>query len=449
VVVLCFVVWFCPDPLLGGKTVKTDRPLDDRQTFHLTSTTRRNNSSWSKRLGRYRIVTVMNDKQEISMAAASTSVQLDGFAPAAGSGAGSSSSLALASSVAAAAGGGGGAGLQSIAIATSSTVAVAATTTSSSAVATTQTKRAKKRGPQQPQQGQGGSAVAALGRAAENNREFVEDTVVRPLSEVGPNFVPITLPQIQLRLKNLLERLPKDLPNVPPPSSSFNNENNSHANDNNESYSAIKSFASTLQVAIEEYNLLISLVSSATYKWGVDRSGASQQNLAVMGAELQQCQDVISNVVSARLSNVLCPAVDVLIGEVEVVRSEGGGEDSSTCTSRDGGRSMGVEDITGSVPATKRMKLNDDRLSSLNTSNTDNNKSNKLHPTHERRINHYTRPLVDPSYVHVCHCILARNAPLIRHAVATSIHTAARVIGDYMKAMKKDTSHDAGKGGYY
>ncbi len=386
----------------------------------------------------------MNDKQGSSVAAASTSVQLDGFAPAAGSGAGSSSSLASAplvvmDSSAAAGGGGGGAGLQSIAIATTSTVTAAAiATTSSSAVATTQTKRAKKRGPQQPQQGGSAAAststaAAAVGRSAENNHEFVEESAVRPLSEVGSNFVPISLPQIQLRLKNLLEQLPKDLPKVPS-SSSFDNERNND-NENNVSYTAIKSFASTLQITIEEYNLLLSLVSSATYTWGVDRSGASQQNLAVMSAELQQCQDVISNVVSARLSNVLCPAVDVLIGEVEVVRAEGGGDEKKQ------------NDVSGSAPAAKRIKLNDDRLSS-NDSNIHNN-SNKPHTNHERRINHYTRPLVDPSFVHLCHCILARNAPLVRHAVATSIHTAHRVIGDYMKAMKKDMSHDAGKGGYY
>lgn len=178
-----------------------------------------------------------------------------------------------------------------------------------------------------------------------------------------------------------------------------------------------------MQIAIEEYNLLLSLVSCATYKWGVDRSGASQQNLSVMSAELQQCQDVISNVVSARLSNVLCPAVDVVIGEVEIVRDGARGDD---------GKAENVE-----APAKKR-KLNEDKLSTLSSG-----------ANGERRVNHFTRPLVDPSYVHLCHCILARNAPLIRHTVATSVYTAQRVIGDYSKAMKKDSSHDSGKGGYY
>jgi hypothetical protein len=389
----------------------------------------------------------MNSKSnQESAAAAPTSVQLDGFAPAAGSGASSSAvassaGVAIASSsVSAAAGsGGGGAGLQSIASVTAAATTTTATT--SSAIAATQTKRAKKRGPSQQQQqghGQGGMAAStststAAGRSAENY-DFSEETALRPLSDIGSNFEPLTLPQIQLRLKNLLEQLPKDLPKVPP------DDMNSSSNDAASPYTTIKLFASTLQVTIEEYNLLISLVSSATYKWGVDRSGASQQNLAVMSAELQQCQDVISNVVSARLSNVLCPAVDVLIGEVEVVKVGGvaenmknGGDGSGSCGD---GREVTMEDVSGSSAA-KRIKLNDDRL---NDSKPQSN---------ERRINHYTRPLVDPSYVHLCHCILARNAPLIRHAVATSIHTAHRVIGDYMNAMKKDTSHDAGKGGYY
>ena len=401
----------------------------------------------------------------------SSSVQLDGFAPATGSGAGSSSVATIASSAAApapsAAGGGGvgggggaGAGLSSNSAATTTTTtavaaaaaAVAATTTTS-VVATTQTKRAKKRGAQQGVGGGGGggggatstSTTAARASTSVEDYDLSEETVLRPLSDIGLNFEPITLPQIQLRLKNLLEQLPKDLPEVPPNelTTSDTNKNNATSSSDGDLYTTIKSFASTLQITIEEYNLLISLVSSATYKWGVDRSGASQQNLAVMSAELQQCQDVISNVVSARLSNVLCPAVDVLIGEVEVVRGGVGGGETNASSSIGDGQAMEMDaSVSATAPAAKRIKLNDDRLQS-NNSNNNNARQN------ERRINHYTRPLVDPSYVHLCHCILARNAPLIRHAVATSIHTAHRVIGDYMKAMKKDTSHDAGKGGYY
>ena len=328
---------------------------------------------------------------------------LDGFAPAVGSGAGAgagvgggSSSIAVASksktadgvgTTTIAAGGGGGAGSNAAAEAKKP--------------ARTTKKRASQKG------------AGAAGTSAENNdSKQVDETVIRSLPTIGPDFEPMTLPQIQLRLKSLVEKLPQDLPAVPP--------DHEPVDDNLQLYSPIKDFASALQTTIEEYNLLLSLVSSATYKWGVDRSGASQQNLSVMSAELQQCQDVISNVVSARLSNVLCPAVDVMIGEVEIVKAS-------------------QDNIGEGEKASKKRKLNEDRLGTDSTNNTQN----------ERRINHYTRPLVDPGYVHLCHCILARNAPLIRHTVATSIHTAQRVIGDYLNAMKKDSSHEAGKGGYY
>ena len=325
---------------------------------------------------------------------------LDGFAPAVGSGAaagvgGGSSSIAVASksktadgvgTTPIAAGGGGGGGSNAAAEAKKPR---------------TTKKRASKKG------------AGAAGTSAENNdSKQVDETVIRSLPTIGPDFEPMTLPQIQLRLKSLVEKLPQDLPAVPP--------DHEPVDDNLQLYSPIKDFASALQTTIEEYNLLLSLVSSATYKWGVDRSGASQQNLSVMSAELQQCQDVISNVVSARLSNVLCPAVDVMIGEVEIVKAS-------------------QDNIGEGEKASKKRKLNEDRLGTDSTNNTQN----------ERRINHYTRPLVDPGYVHLCHCILARNAPLIRHTVATSIHTAQRVIGDYLNAMKKDSSHEAGKGGYY
>jgi hypothetical protein len=145
-----------------------------------------------------------------------------------------------------------------------------------------------------------------------------------------------------------------------------------------------------------------------------------------MNSELQQCQEVITSVVSGRLSNVLCPAVDVLVGRVEIVKA-------TAVASDDGG---GVEE-NGSTCTKKRKLDSTDRL--INTSNTRN----------EQRINHYTRPLVDPSYVHLCHQIVARNGEMLRYTLATCIHTAQRVIGDYLKAMKKDVGHEASKGGYY
>ena len=293
-----------------------------------------------------------------------------------------------------------------------------ASTTSTNTTAAPPTKRTKKRGPTKKgsmSSGGGGSSADNMSSAAE------EETTITSLSETTTsNFKPLSLQQIKLRLSQLIDKLPKDLPEAPP---DYNNDTTDKTL--YEQFAPIKKWANTIQISIEEYNLLLSLVAAATYKWGVDRSGASQQNLSVMNAELQQCQEVISNVVSPRLTNVLCPAVDVLVGEIEIIR--------------DGKGDKGDED--DEAPAKKR-KLNDDQLSATTATNS-NITGN------EKRINHYTRPLVDSNYSHLCHCILARNAEMIRHTVATSIYTAQKVIGDYLHAMKKDSSHEASKGSYY
>ncbi|KAL3794381.1 hypothetical protein HJC23_012918 [Cyclotella cryptica] len=259
---------------------------------------------------------------------------------------------------------------------------------------------------------------SAFNSSASNRDDDGTDTTISannipPLSEVGRNFQPCTLPEIQARLKALMEQMPKEIPPIPTEEFEVNDEATSK---NTEIRAQIKSFASQLQQTIENYNLLLSLVSSATYKWGVDRSGASQQNLSVMVSELQQCQEMISSSVSGRLSNVLCPAVDVLVGEVEIVRGDG---DDGAHDEEDGNNN-----------SRKKRKLNDCNV------------NNGRILTKERRINHYIRAQVDPAYVHLCHVILARNAALIRHTVATSIHTAQKVIADYLKAMKKDGGHD-------
>jgi hypothetical protein len=261
--------------------------------------------------------------------------------------------------------------------------------------------------------------------------DYTEDAALRPLSEVSSEgFEPMGLPQIHFRLGDLLDKLPNDLPSSPPLATNHYSDIDivvarpTNGVVHNDPRASVLSFASALQVVVEEYNLLLSLVSSAVYRWGVDRSGASQQNLSVMNSELQQCQDVIASVVSSRLSNVLCPAKDIMVGEIEIVRNDSGGEN---------GHELDGEVVESGKK--RKLSCNSDRQFGYGSG--------------ERRINHYIRPLVDPTYVQLCDTILVRNAGMIRHAVATSIHTAKRVIGDYLNAMKKDTSHDVGKGGYY
>jgi len=247
-----------------------------------------------------------------------------------------------------------------------------------------------------------------------------ETTIIQPLSQVTCNFEPLSLPQIKLRISALLEKLPKDLPSIPPAWD--------ESIDQTTSWKPVAKFANEVQVVIEEYNLLLSLVNASTYKWGVDRSGASQQNLSVMSAELQQCQETITNVVSSRISNVLCPAVDVLAEETEIIRDNG--EERKVVKEK--------VDAEMKEPATKKRKLD---------GNHDDQLASSL-PSREVRRSTYARLLVDPGYVHLCHQILARNGLLIRHTVATSIHTAHTTIGDYLKAMKKETGEESKASGW-
>lgn len=299
---------------------------------------------------------------------------------------------------------------------------------------TTAVATAKKR-PAKKSSSKAASAAGGAGEMSSNNSDdsalnYNEDATVQPLMPISSStFKPMTLSQIQLRIKLLLDKLPVDLPDTPP---NYIDEDSLHYLNY---YPPIKSFASSLQIIIEEYNFLLGLVAAATYQWGVDRSGASQQNLSVMSSELQQCQEVITSVVSGRLSNVLCPAVDVLVGHVEIVRNddEGGGRGGGGV----GGKKRKLEATYSSTTTTELLPQPHNTQTATKTADN------------EKRINHYTRPQVDPSYVHLCHQIVARNGEMLRYTIATCIHTAQCVIGDYLKAMKKDIGHDVGKGGYY
>jgi len=169
-----------------------------------------------------------------------------------------------------------------------------------------------------------------------------------------------------------------------------------------------------------------------------------------MNSELQQCQEVISTVVSGRLSNVLCPAVDALVGRVEIVRGRGGGDGNDAGVKENGSGGSKKRKLDSTTAATTNDNAGDSTTTDhrlLDTKTTSSTTFSSF--TNEQRINHYTIPLVDPSYVHLCHQIVARNGELLRYTLATCIHTAQRVIGDYLKAMKKDVGHEVGKGGYY
>jgi hypothetical protein len=148
-----------------------------------------------------------------------------------------------------------------------------------------------------------------------------------------------------------------------------------------------KEWAATLQAVLEEFNLYVCCVATATYKWGTDRSGAADQNLNLLSGEMAASQDQISSTVTPRLTNVLAPVVDLVIEKTTTVKGTNGVE---------------------------------------------------------VKENHFKRELVDPDFLSLCHKILARNAPLLRQVVLSNFHKLLQALKDYLKAQKNDTQHSRG-----
>ncbi len=187
-----------------------------------------------------------------------------------------------------------------------------------------------------------------------------------------------TMDEIRTKIMVLCKRIP-DIP-----------ENNFARNgDSSDSLDedSIRDWAALLQAVLEEFNLLICCIATATYKWGTDRSGAADQNLSLLSGELGASQEQISSAVTPRLTNVLAPVVDLVIE-----------------------KTVKTTDAQGT----------------------------------EIKENRFTRKLVDPDFVDLCHKILVRNAPLLRQVVLFNFQKVIKVLDDYTNAQKNDTQHSRG-----
>jgi hypothetical protein len=188
---------------------------------------------------------------------------------------------------------------------------------------------------------------------------------------VGDGYESLSLRDIQIRISELCHRIPK-VPDDP-------------AMMNPKDEDVVKEWASQLQAVVEEFNLLVCCISTATYKWGSERSGAADQHLNVLSAELGNSQDQISSTVTPRLTNVLAPVSDLVVDKV-IVTKEG---------------------------------------------------------DTEIKQNVYTRHQVDPDFMFLCRSILCRNAKLLRQVCLANFHKIHRVITDYLLAQETDGEHDA------
>lgn len=149
---------------------------------------------------------------------------------------------------------------------------------------------------------------------------------------------------------------------------------------------AIKAWASALQTILEEFHLLLACISPATYVWGTDRSGAADQNLSLLSNEMVRSQEQIAARVSPRLNDILAPVVTLV-------------------TTR-----------------------------TVTTKQSDNT---------EVKQNYYATTPEDPDYVNYCHCMLAKNAPLLRHVVLANFEKLLLALKDYANAQHTDSQHDS------
>lgn len=186
------------------------------------------------------------------------------------------------------------------------------------------------------------------------------------------SFKPMTLTDI----RNQISSLNSKVPIVP----SCGLDPNDHE--------AVKAWAAEMQTVIEEFNLLLCCISTATYKWGTDRSGAADQNLGLLNSELINAQDQIGSSISPKLTNVLAPVVELVSYKTIVTTSPETGE--------------------------------------------------------KTKLNYFKTQDNDPDFMLLCNTVLCRNAVMLRMVLMTNVHKVEKCITDYIKATKKDGEHSRG-----
>lgn len=149
---------------------------------------------------------------------------------------------------------------------------------------------------------------------------------------------------------------------------------------------ALRQWASELQTVLEEFHLLIAVVSAATYKWGTDRTGAADQNLNLLSSELVRAQEQILGRVTPRLNDVLAPVLTVL---------------------------------------------------------TDKTVTTKHRDDTETKQNYFVTATEDPDYVVQCYTALARNAGSLRQVVLANFDKLLSAVTDYLAAQHQDNQHDS------
>lgn len=239
-------------------------------------------------------------------------------------------------------------------------------------------------------------------RVSQEAEKKTDESPTKDAKDVA-NFTPLSLQDIHDRIKDLSMQIPEI------PEDGFYTEGSSPNETSgvigkppqNLKKAVIKSWASNMQCVLEELGLVLCCVSTATYSWGTDRSGAADQNLTLLNEELNNTQEQISAKVSPRLRNVLTPVVDLVVAKTITTKEK------RPETSENGQEKVGdgEEEMV------------------------------------EIKTNVFTHQLEDPDFVHLCNEILARNAPMMRVVVLSNLQKMIKCIKDYLAAHTNDSQH--------
>ena len=248
-----------------------------------------------------------------------------------------------------------------------------------------------------------GNGVASDAPSSKKIKKDKTSTSAESKSEEKSGFSMLTVKDIRVKIEQLCKKVPEI------PEGNFliiNDDDNGDDNKNKDQEpvideTATRKWAAQMQVVLEEFNLHVCCIGTATYKWGTERSGAGDQNLNLLLSEISSSQEHLSTAVTPRLTNLLAPVVDLVIEKTVTYKQE-------------------------------KIITNGDEKSG--------DKDQKPILT-EVKENHFTPKLVDPAFLSLCHKILARNAPLLRHVVLSNLHKLLNVMKDYLKAHESEMQH--------
>mmetsp|Transcript_15293 Transcript_15293/g.35253 ORF Transcript_15293/g.35253 Transcript_15293/m.35253 type:complete len:281 (-) Transcript_15293:1578-2420(-) len=250
-------------------------------------------------------------------------------------------------------------------------------------------------------------SVSKKSKIGKAKKSSVKDTKNSQSTDIAKgDFRMLDLKDIRDKLEALCERVPVI------PEGNFVIGNNEKNGEPIIDENATREWAAQLQIVLEEFNLYVCCVGTATYKWGTERTGAADQNLTLLLSEMSSSQEQISTTVAPRLTNLLAPVVDLVIEKTVSYQQK---------RTNDNCNKEGSTDTNADPDA-----------------DTDNEKNSS---TVEVKENHFTQKVVDLSFLSLCHKILARNAPLLRHVVLSNFHKLLRAMKDFLKAQENDQQH--------